>query len=67
MATKIPEFKGYTVDIRLKQFRKVNPEKNSIEFIDFDCEEGDALLGEYIDALDLDKPEDRKIMNAILR
>lgn len=46
MVTKLPEFKGYTVDLRLKQFRKVNHEKPSIEFIDFSSEEGRKLLKE---------------------
>ena len=31
---RLPVFEGYTVDVRLKQFRKVKGE--SIEFIDFD-------------------------------
>ncbi len=47
MVTKLPEFKGYTVDERLKQFRKVDQEKPSIEFIDFDTEEGQELLAQY--------------------
>ena len=47
MVTKLPEFKGYTVDERLKQFRKVDRGKPSIEFVDFDSEEGEKLLEEY--------------------
>ena len=46
MVTKLPEFKGYTVDERLRQFRKVDREKPSIDFVDFDSEEGRALLEE---------------------
>lgn len=65
MAIKLPEFKGYTVDIRLKQFRRVNTDKNSIEFIDFNSDEGDELLGEYIESLDLDKAENRKIVHLL--
>lgn len=42
----LPEFNGYTVDVRLKQFRKVSSEPN-IEFIDFDSEKGKTLLAEY--------------------
>ena len=49
MVTKLPEFKGYTVDERLKQFRKVDMEKPSIEFVDFDSDEGQELLAEYED------------------
>jgi hypothetical protein len=47
MITKLPEFKGYTVDERLKQFRKVDRKKPDIEFIDFDSEKGKKLLAEY--------------------
>lgn len=46
MVTKLPEFKGYTVDERLRQFRKVDHNKPSIEFVEFDSEEGRALLEE---------------------
>jgi len=53
MATALPEFKGYTVDIRLGQFRKVSRKDNpSIEFLDFDREDGKKLLIEYIQSLD---------------
>ena len=41
----LPVFNGYTVDVRLKQFRKVNKD-TSIEFIDFDSEKGKRLLAE---------------------
>ena len=47
MVTKLPEFKGYSVDERLKQFRKVDHSKPSIEFVDFDSEEGQDLLAQY--------------------
>ncbi|OPY88328.1 MAG: hypothetical protein A4E71_00539 [Smithella sp. PtaU1.Bin162] len=53
MATALPEFKGYTVDIRLGQFRKVSRKDNpSIEFLDFDSAEGKKLVIEYIQSLD---------------
>lgn len=38
-------FKGYTIDIRLQQFRKV-PLDDLSEFIEFDSEEGQALQEE---------------------
>jgi hypothetical protein len=38
-------FKGYTVDFRLKQFRKV-PFDALPAFIDFDSSEGEKLCGE---------------------
>ena len=47
MATELPTFKGYTVDERLRQFRKVDKDKPSIDFVDFDSEEGQGLLEEY--------------------
>lgn len=40
---KLPEFKGYTVDERLREFRKVVHGK-SIEFIGFDSRKGIKLL-----------------------
>ncbi len=40
---KLPEFNGYTVDERLREFRKVVHGK-SIEFIDFESKKGKKLL-----------------------
>jgi len=50
----LPTFKGYTVDIRLKQFRKVSPGLK-IRFIDFDSPKGNKLLAEYIETLSIKK------------
>lgn len=47
MVKELPKFKGYTVDERLQQFRKVDIGKPSIDFVDFDSEEGQGLLEEY--------------------
>lgn len=47
MVKALPTFKGYTVDERLKQFRKVDRDKPSIDFIEFDSEKGQELLEEY--------------------
>ncbi len=43
---RLPVFKGYTVDERLRQFRKVSrrPAGPSIAFIDFDSLQGQRLL-----------------------
>lgn len=49
MVKELPKFKGYTVDDRLRQFRKVDMEKPSIDFVDFDSEEGQRLLDEMIE------------------
>lgn len=42
-------FKGYTVDFRLREFRKF-PKKGIPEFIDFRSNEGAALADEMYDA-----------------
>ena len=47
MVKKLPEFKGYTVDEKLRQFRKADRSKPSIEFVEFDSEKGKELLEEY--------------------
>ena len=47
MVKELSTFKGYTVDQRLRQFRKVDRSKPSIDFVDFDSEEGQELLAEY--------------------
>ena len=47
MVKQLPTFKGYTVDERLKQFRKVDKSKPSIDFVEFDSEKGQELLEEY--------------------
>lgn len=43
MARKLPEFEGYTVDARLKEFRKAEYGK-TMEFLPFDSMEGRKLL-----------------------
>ena len=50
MVKELPKFKGHTVDERLRQFRKVNHEKPSIDFVDFDSDEGQELLEEMEDS-----------------
>lgn len=42
---KLKEFKGYTVDLRLRQFRKMEYGKLQ-EFIDFDSTIGKKLLAQ---------------------
>lgn len=61
----LPLFKGYTIDIRLKQFRKVGSGLK-IDFIYFDSPEGDALLAEFVGSLDAKKEGDRKNLVEIL-
>ena len=40
---RLPTFKGYTVDVRLREFRKAIPDK-ILEFISFDSRKGKKLL-----------------------
>lgn len=51
MPFELPTFKGYTIDKRLKQFRKVTGHE-SIEFIEFDSQEGFELLEEMREYFD---------------
>jgi hypothetical protein len=44
-----PFFKGYTVDVKHHQFRRVNA--TTIEFLDFTSPNGEIVMGEYISAL----------------
>lgn len=48
---ELPDFQGYTIDFRLKQFRKINREKLKIEFINFESPEGRKLLTKYYESL----------------
>jgi hypothetical protein len=43
--TVLPTFKGYTVDMRLKEFRRAIPDV-TLEFIPFNSPEGEKLLEE---------------------
>jgi hypothetical protein len=45
---QLPTFRGFTVDKRLRQFRKAIPGE-SLEFIEFDSPEGEALLEEMVE------------------
>ena len=43
---KLPTFKGFTVDARLREFRKVGNDHGMIEFIPFASDRGRQLLKE---------------------
>ena len=45
MPFELPTFRGYTVDKRLRQFRKASPEKG-LEFVEFNSPRGQLLLVE---------------------
>jgi hypothetical protein len=61
---KLPTFKGYTVDVRLKEFRRILP-GNSLEFIPFDSDKGDVLLGKFISTFNLKNPEELQLLSDI--
>ncbi len=61
MAIKLPEFKGYTVDFRLREFRKVDRSRG-IEFIKFDTEKGYYLLSEMINSAGVEEPVKLKVL-----
>jgi len=46
MLKELPKFKGYTVDIRLKQFRIMK--QGNLIFVEFKSEKGKLLLKEYM-------------------
>lgn len=58
---KLPIFEGYTVDIRLKQFRKINNWR--IYFINFYSEKGEKILNRYIKYLNLESKEFKKLIS----
>ncbi len=60
-ATRLPTFRGYTVDTHLKEFRRAEYGKG-IEFIEFDSPEGDELLVELIEIV----PHDGRLFYELL-
>ena len=57
---KLPTFQGYTVDTRLRQFRKID--RKNIRFIDFYSNEGEKLLLKYIESLDPRSDEFKELL-----
>ena len=64
MIRVLPTFKGYTVDVRLKEFRKANIGEE-LEFISFESPFGEELLDGYIESLEADSPEVYELLNAL--
>lgn len=64
MVNQLPTFEGYTVDVRLREFRKVTS-VSEIEFVNFDSPAGDMLLEGFIDTLDANNKEDLQLLTAI--
>jgi hypothetical protein len=44
---QLPTYKGYTVDLKLKEFRKAIYGK-TLEFLPFDSEKGQKLITEFL-------------------
>lgn len=64
MLKRLPTFEGYTVDVRLREFRKLTS-VSEIEFVGFDSPEGDMLLEGFLDTLDANNKEDLHTLTAI--
>jgi hypothetical protein len=50
----LPRFKGWTVDVRLRQFRKVLDDSHSLDsilFVEFDSQLGQELLADAGESL----------------
>ena len=65
MVKILPTFEGYTVDVRLKEFRKITHPHRGIEFVSFNSPEGEALLKGFIKTLDANKTEDFQLLAAM--
>lgn len=65
MITKLPTWKGWTVDVRLRQFRKVDKMSQEVEFVEFDDDGGDDILCDIIKNCK-DKSFLSKIYNAVV-
>jgi hypothetical protein len=52
---RLPLFEGFTVDLRLREFRRVH-DNGWIDFVDFDSEEGHAMLRRMFDAGEIGEP-----------
>ena len=61
MIKELPAFKGYHVDVRLRQFRRVN--NGRIEFIDFKSNKGEKILDKYKKSLDPASEEFKELIN----
>lgn len=64
MTRFLPVFKGYTVDARLKEFRKADLNQ-PLEFISFDSPKGERLLVQYVKSLNLNDKRDYQIASEI--
>jgi hypothetical protein len=60
MVTELPTYRGYTVDERLREFRKVHKKLGvpSIEFIPFDSKKGRMIIAGM--QLDMAKAQEKE-------
>jgi hypothetical protein len=61
---QLPVFNEWTVDIRLKQFRKTDQHED-ITFLDFASDEGHELLREFIDTLQTGDDEHTELLESV--
>ena len=62
--TKLPTFKGYTVDVRLKEFRRIQYGRKC-DLIPFDSPKGDALLEKFIATINPRTPQGLQLLSDI--
>jgi len=58
----LPTFNGYTVDVRLKEFRKARSNHGLLEFVPFNSPKGERLLDGFIESLNADTNEGRELL-----
>lgn len=64
MTFHLPTFQGYTVDVRLKEFRKADL-RQGIEFVSFGSPKGEKLLEAYIKTLNVKHGNNFQILLSI--
>lgn len=63
---QLPIFNGYTVDMRLREFRKIKRQTApDIEIIPFDSEKGEQLLSRLIEILSTSSPLFKEVKNIL--
>ena len=62
--TTLPTFKGYTVDVRLKEFRRIQYGKKW-DLIPFDSPKGGVLLEKFIATINPHTPQGLQLLSDI--
>ncbi len=63
-AQKLSQFQGYTIDVHLKEFRKVK--NNRIKFIPFKSVEGKLILAKYFSQKKINDKQTIEILNYLI-